>query len=100
MADLIETTELIPRDRLVSARSRAGGGSLTTAIMDERLNVPVEGLEVPGLRTGPRASSNDEARELAERLHLPYVDLASSGVEKGAAEAIPVHVLERVDALP
>ena len=100
VADLIETTGLIPLDRLVSARSRAGGGSLATAIMDERLNAPVEGLEVPGLRTGPRPSSNDEARELAERLHLPYVDLASSGVEKVAAEAIPVHVLERVGALP
>ena len=100
VADLIETTGLIPLDRLVSARSRAGSGSLATAIMDERLSAPVEGLEVPGLRTGPRASSNDEARELAERLHLPYVDLASSGVEKVAAEAIAVHVLERVGALP
>jgi type IV pilus assembly protein PilB len=49
---------------------------------------------------GPRPSLNAEARDLAERLHLPYVDLASSGVDKGAAEAIPVHVLERVGALP
>ena len=100
VADLIETTGLMPLDRLVSARSRAGGGSLAEAIMDERLNAPVEGLEVPGLRTGPRAQPNAEVRELAERLHLPYVDLASSGVEKVAAEAIPVHVLERVGALP
>jgi type IV pilus assembly protein PilB len=100
VADLIETTGLIPLDRLASARSRAGSGSLAEAIMDERLNAPVEGLEVPGLRTGPRGSSNVEARELAERLHLPYVDLASTGVEKGAAEAIPTHVLERVGALP
>jgi type IV pilus assembly protein PilB len=100
VADLIETTGLIPLDRLASARSRAGGGSLAEAIMDERLNTSVEGLEVPGLRTGPRPSSNPEARELAERLHLPYVDLASSGVEKGAAEAIPSHVLERVGAIP
>jgi type IV pilus assembly protein PilB len=100
VADLIETTGLIPLDRLASARSRAGGGSLAEAIMDERLNAPVEGLEVPGLRMSPRRSSNLEAQELAERLHLPYVDLASSGVEKGAAEAIPIHVLERVGALP
>jgi type IV pilus assembly protein PilB len=100
VADLIETTGLIPLDRLASARSHAGGGSLAEAIMDERLNAPAEGLEVPGLRTGPRRSSNVEARELAERLHLPYVDLASSGVEKSAAEAIPIHVLERVSALP
>ena len=100
VADLIETTGLIPLDRLASARSRAGGGSLAEAIMDERLNTSVEGLEVPGLRTGPRPSSNPEAHELAERLHLPYVDLASSGVEKGAAEAIPSHVLEWVGAIP
>jgi type IV pilus assembly protein PilB len=100
VADLMETTGLIPLDRLASARSRAGGGSLAEAIMDERLSTSVEGLEVPGLRTGPRPSSNPEARELAERLHLPYVDLASSGVEKGAAEAIPIHVLERVGAIP
>jgi type IV pilus assembly protein PilB len=100
VADLIETTGLIPLDRLAGARSRAGSGSLAEAIMDERLNTPVEGLEVPGLRTGSRPSSNPEARELAERLHLPYVDLAFSGVEKGAAEAIPIHVLERVGAIP
>ena len=37
VADLIETTNLIPVDRLASARSRAGTGSLSAAIMDERL---------------------------------------------------------------
>ena len=100
VADLIETTGLIPLDRLASARSRVGGGSLAEAIMDERLNAPAGGLEVPGLRTGPRPAPDARARELAERLHLPYVDLASSGVEKGAAEAIPSHVLERVGAIP
>ncbi|HSE82178.1 MAG TPA: GspE/PulE family protein [Gaiellaceae bacterium] len=100
VADLIETTGLIPLDRLASARSRVGGGSLAEAIMDERLNAPAGGLEVPGLRTGPRPAPDARARELAERLHLPYVDLASSGVEKGAAEAIPIHVLERVGAIP
>ncbi|HSE80456.1 MAG TPA: GspE/PulE family protein [Gaiellaceae bacterium] len=100
VSDVIETTGLIPLDRLASARSRAGMGSLAEAIMDERLHAPAEGLEIPGLRTGPRRSSNAESRELAEQLHLPYVDLASSGVEKGAAEAIPIHVLERVGAIP
>jgi type IV pilus assembly protein PilB len=100
VADLIETTGLIPLDRLTNARSRSGGGSLAEAIMDERLNAPVGGLEVPGVRTGPRSATNVEVRELAERLHLPYIDLAASGVEKVAAEAIPIHVLERVGALP
>src|SRR5262245_50982268 len=100
VADLLETTGLIPLDRLASARSRAGSGSLAEAIMDERLNERAEGLEVPGLRTGPPREANADVRELAERLHLPYVDLASTGVEKAAAEAIPTHVLERVGALP
>jgi type IV pilus assembly protein PilB len=100
VADLIETTGLIPLDRLASARSRAGTGSLSAAIMDERLNAPSGELEVPGLRQSGVPSPSDEARALAERLHLPYVDLHSTGVEKAAAESIPIHVLERAQALP
>jgi type IV pilus assembly protein PilB len=101
VADLLETTGLIPLDRLASARSRAGTGSLAEAIMDERLNAepaPTQ-LEVPG-RRAERTSPGDEALELAERLHLPYVDLPSAGVEKAAAESIPMHVLERAVAIP
>ena len=63
VADLIGDDRLIPLDRLVSARSRAGGGSLATAVMDERLNAPVEGLEVPGLR----ASSNARRQSASPR---------------------------------
>jgi type IV pilus assembly protein PilB len=103
VADLLETTGLIPPDRLASARSRAGAGSLAEAIMDERLNAPLRltELELPRLRGEPAPRSADtEARELAERFHLPYVDLASTGVEKAAAESIPIHVLERARALP
>ncbi|MGH3041710.1 MAG: hypothetical protein ACRDNG_08245, partial [Gaiellaceae bacterium] len=69
VADLIETTGLLPLDRLAGARSRAGAGSLAQAIMDERLTASAE-LLVPGARTGA-ASASDEARELAERHHLP-----------------------------
>ena len=101
VADLIETTALIPLDRLASARSRAG--SRLARRGDHGRAAKRAGRRARGSR--PRAwaraaASNAEARDLAERLHLPYVDLASSGVEKGAAEAIPVHVLERVGALP
>jgi type IV pilus assembly protein PilB len=99
VADLIETTGLIPLDRLTSARSRAGAGSLAEAIMDERLNARPTDIEVPGLRQHSRSPS-DEARELAERLHLPVVDLTSTGIEKAAAESIPIHVLDRACALP
>jgi type IV pilus assembly protein PilB len=100
VADLLETTGLIPLDRLAQARSRAGAGSLAEAIMDERVATAAAELEVPALRGESRSSSpGDEARALAERHHLPYVDLASAGVEKAAAEAIPIHVLERAGAL-
>ncbi|MGH3019008.1 MAG: hypothetical protein ACRDNR_02455, partial [Gaiellaceae bacterium] len=100
VADLIETTGLIPLDRLASARSRAGTGPLSEAIMDERLNAPASELEVPGLRQAAGPTPGDEAKALAERLHLPFVDLASTGVEKAAAESIPIHVLERAGAQP
>jgi type IV pilus assembly protein PilB len=98
VADLIETTGLIPLDRLSGARSRAGTGSLAQAIMDEGLSPSTEIL-LPGQRGRP-SSASDEARELAERHHLPYVDLAAAGVQKIAAESIPAHVLERVAAIP
>jgi type IV pilus assembly protein PilB len=97
VADLIETTGLLPLDRLALARSRAGTGSLSQAIMDEGLTPSAE-LLVPGARTeAPRA--DDVARQLAETHHLPYVDL-STGVQKLAAESIPAHVLKRAFAIP
>ena len=98
VADLLETTGLVPLDRLTSARSRAGAGSLAEAIMDDGLSSSTE-LLVPGART-EASSVSDEARRLAERHHLPYVDLASTGVQKLAAESIPTHVLERATAIP
>jgi type IV pilus assembly protein PilB len=83
VADLLETTGLIAPDRLSQAVSRAGGGSLAQALVDERL-APSSGL----------------ARGLAERFHLPYVELGEEGVDNRAVDAIPVHVLERVRAIP
>jgi type IV pilus assembly protein PilB len=99
VADLIETTGLIPLDRLSAARSRAGAGPLAQAIMDERLSSGTE-LLVPGPRVEtPAAGVDNEARQLAERHHLPYVDL-SAGVQKLAADLIPAHVLKRARAIP
>ncbi len=98
VADVIETTGLLPLDRLSGARSRAGMGSLAQAIMDEGL-IATNELLLPGPRSGA-ATAGDEARELAERHHLPYVDLTSVGVQKLAAESIPPHVLERAGAIP
>ena len=99
VADLLETTGLLPLDRLTGARSRAGTGSLAQAIMDERLSSNSE-LLLPGPRVeAPATAADNQARELAERHHLPYVDL-STGVQKLAAESIPAHVLKRANAIP
>ena len=84
LADLLETTGLVPADRLAQARVRAGQtGSLAQAIVEESL-----------------APSAGVARVVAATHHLPFVDLSAEGIEKSAAEAIPTHVLERIVALP
>jgi type IV pilus assembly protein PilB len=87
VADLIETTGLVPRDRFAHVRSRAGPGSIAQAIVDEGLAV--------GMLT-----SGGLARVEADHSHLPRIDLAAEGVDKAAAEAIPTHVLERAQAIP
>src|SRR5213076_712530 len=40
------------------------------------------------------------ARMLASRHHMPLVDLPLTGVDKQAAELVPLHVLERLVAIP
>ncbi|HEY3106157.1 MAG TPA: GspE/PulE family protein [Gaiellaceae bacterium] len=89
-ADLIETTGLVPVDRLAAARSRAGTGSLAQALVDV-------GLAAPGVE-GPEPTSLAHIR--ADHSHLPYVDLGAEGVDKAAAQIIPAHVLERAVAIP
>jgi type IV pilus assembly protein PilB len=83
VADVLEATGLIPIDRLAAVRGRAGQGSLAQALLDEGL-----------------ASEEGVARSLAERYHLPYLDLATVQPEQAALAAIPMAVLERVIALP
>jgi type IV pilus assembly protein PilB len=89
-ADLIETTGLVPVDRLAAARARAGTGSLAQALVDEGLAAP--GVEVP--------EPTSLAHIRADHSHLPYVDLTAEGVDKAAAQIIPAHVLERAVAIP
>jgi type IV pilus assembly protein PilB len=81
--DLLYATNLIPPDKLALVRGRAGHGSLSQAIVDEGV-APPEGI----------------ARSLAVRYQVPLVDLALAGIDKGAADQIPLHVLERVLAVP
>ncbi|MFL5922247.1 MAG: GspE/PulE family protein, partial [Gaiellaceae bacterium] len=84
VADLIEATGLVSRDRLAAVRGRVKqGGSFAQAVLDEGV-----------------ATSEGLARTLASRYQLPLVELPLVGVTQEAAEQIPVHVLERVIAVP
>ncbi|HUH15013.1 MAG TPA: GspE/PulE family protein [Gaiellaceae bacterium] len=83
VVDLLSATGLVAPDKLALVRGRAGQGSLAQAIVDEGV-APPEGI----------------ARSLAVRYQVALVDLALAGVEKDAAEQIPLHVLERVVAIP
>jgi type IV pilus assembly protein PilB len=84
VVDLLSSTQLVPPDKLALVRSRAGqGGTLAQAIIDEGV-APPEGI----------------ARSLAVRYQVPLVDLPVIGVMKDATEQIPLHVLERVLAVP
>ena len=84
VGDLIETTGLVPADRLALVRGRAKqGASFSQAMLDEGV-----------------ASSEGIARTLASRYHLPFVDLPLVGVQQAAVKEFPLHVLERVVAVP
>src|SRR2546423_12442209 len=83
VADLISATGLISPDKLALVRGRAGQGSLAEAIVAEGV-----------------ASGEGIARTLAGRFGLPLVDLALTGVEEEATKVVPLHVLERVVAIP
>jgi type IV pilus assembly protein PilB len=82
--DLLAATGLVPDDRLALVRGRVQqGSSLGQAILDENV-----------------ATSEGIARALAVRFHLPLVDLALNGVDAEAAKSVPLHVLERIVAIP
>src|ERR671934_894420 len=84
VADLLAATGLLPPDKLALVRGRAGpSGSIAQAIVDEGV-----------------ASSEGVARMLAARHQLPLVDLPLAGVNPEAAKVVPLHVLERIVAIP
>jgi type IV pilus assembly protein PilB len=84
VADLVEATGLVSADRLASVRGRVKqGGSFAQAVLDEGV-----------------ATSEGIARTLASRFQLPFIDLLLIGVAEEAAQEIPIHVLERVVAVP
>ena len=84
VVDLLAATQLVPADKLALVRGRAQQtGSRPRALVDEGV-----------------ASSDGIARMVAARHGMPLVDLAFSGVDENAAKQIPLHVLERVGAIP
>jgi type IV pilus assembly protein PilB len=84
VADLLAATQLVPADELAVVRGRARQtGSFAQALVEEGI-----------------ASSDGIARILAARHQLPLVDLALADVDEAAARLIPLHVLERVIAIP
>src|SRR6476660_3038587 len=84
VADLLAATKLVPDDKLALARGRARqSGGFAAALVAEGI-----------------ASSDGIARILAARHNLPLVDLALTGVDEAAARVVPLHVLERVVAIP
>ena len=84
LADLIESTALLPADRLALVRGRTRQGEAFVQALVE------EGL----------ASSDGVARVLAARQGLPLVDLRLTGVAADASMQIPPHVLRRSVAMP
>ena len=84
VVDLLAATGLVTPDKLALVRGRAQqGGSLSQAILDEGV-----------------ATSEGIARALATRFQLPLVDLAVNPVDDDAAKQVPLHVLERIVAIP
>jgi type IV pilus assembly protein PilB len=82
--DLLAATKLVPEDKLAMARGRAQQTrSLAAALVEEGV-----------------ASSEGIAKMLAARHQLPLIDLAVEGVDVEAARELPLHVLERIGAIP
>ena len=83
VADLIAATGLVPADKLAMVRSAAGMGSFAHALVEQNV-----------------ASSEGLARTFAARYQMSLVDLALTGVDQEASKEIPLHVLERLVAIP
>jgi type IV pilus assembly protein PilB len=83
VADVIGATGLVPADRLAFVREKARAGAFAQALVDE------------GLAAGATI-----AKTLSSKHNLPLVDLVETGISEDAAQAIPLHVLERLVAIP
>ena len=84
LGDLLEATGLVTPDKLAQARSDAGAsGSLIAALTEQGV--------IPAARV---------AEVRASHFHLPLISLGDEKISPDALSSIPIHVLERVVALP
>ena len=83
VADVIEQTGLLSPADVILARAKAKTSSFAQALVDEGLAAPER-----------------VATALSARFGLPVVDLLEAGVSPDAAKEIPLHVLERIVAIP
>ena len=83
VADVVEQTGLLSAENVATVRARARTGSFSQALIDEGL-----------------AGGDQVATALGTRFGMPVVDLLETGVSQDAAGEIPLHVLERVVAIP
>ena len=83
VAEVVEATGLLAPDVLQGVRERSASGSFSHALVQQ------------GIGSGERV-----AKDLADRFGMPLVDLPLVGVSREAAHRIPLHVLERVSAIP
>lgn len=84
LGDLLEATGLVTLDKLAEARSDAGASGSLVAALTEKGVIP--------------ASRVAEVR--ASHYHLPLISLGDEKISPDAVASIPIHVLERVVALP
>ncbi|HEX7256320.1 MAG TPA: GspE/PulE family protein [Gaiellaceae bacterium] len=83
VADVIEQTGLLSPADVTLARSTGKTSSFAQALVDEGLAAP-----------------DRVANALSARFGMPVVDLLETGVAADAAKEIPLHVLERIVAIP
>jgi type IV pilus assembly protein PilB len=84
VADLLASTGLVPADKLALVRGGVNqGGSFAQVLIEQDV-----------------ATSEGVARTLAARYQMPLVDLALTGVDDEATSQVPLHVLERIVAMP
>jgi type IV pilus assembly protein PilB len=83
VVDLLETTGLIPDAKFEALREAAKTTPVVQVLIDEGL-----------------ASGEAIARIVAAQYGLPVIELGSTTIDPIAANSVPLHVLEQVNALP